>query len=94
MEKIETDILKHIYWKKTKVTELEYDENLEWNIVRVYPSIIKHRWMGMGGSITESSCYNYNLLPKEKQIRNYCYGIIIRKICIILLTNCISLMKK
>lgn len=67
MEKIETDILKHIYWKKTKVNEVEYDENLEWNIVRVYPSIIKHRWMGMGGSITESSCYNFNLLSKEKQ---------------------------
>lgn len=49
--------------EKTKVTELEYDGNLEWNIVRVYPSIIKHRWIGMGGSITEFSCYNYNILP-------------------------------
>ncbi len=48
MEKITTDITKHIYWKKTKVTELEYDENLEWNIVRVYPNHIKHKWIGMG----------------------------------------------
>ncbi len=48
MEKITTDITKHIYWKKTKVNELEYDENLEWNIVRVYPNHIKHKWIGMG----------------------------------------------
>lgn len=76
MEKIETDIMKHIYWKKTKVTELEYDENLEWNIVRVYPNHIKHKWIGMGGSITEASCYNYNLLSKEKQKKfiNAYYG--------------------
>lgn len=67
MKKIETNIKKHIYFEESELTSLRWNLNDEWNIVRVYPEILKQKWYGMGGSITEASCINLSKLSISKQ---------------------------
>jgi len=65
MKRIETDILNHKYFLESDIEEFLYDTSFEWNIVKVYPSILLQTWYGMGGSITESSAFNIMKLSKE-----------------------------
>lgn len=67
MKKIVTNIKEKKYWQESKITAELYDYSWEWNIVKVYPEIKKQKWHGMGGALTEASCYNILKLPKEKQ---------------------------
>jgi len=67
MKKIKTNIKKKEYLKEEEIEGLAYQEDYEWNIIKPYPNIKKQLWHGMGGSFTESSCYNILKLPKEKQ---------------------------
>lgn len=67
MKKIETNIKDKIYLKESFLKEEIYNKKYEWNIIRVYPYKEKRRWLGLGGSITEASCYNFSLLSEEKQ---------------------------
>lgn len=77
MKKIETNILAKKYFEKTNIFFEPYDPSYEWNIVRCYKELKKQMWYGMGGSITESSAYNFYSLPKEKQeeLLDLYYGI-------------------
>jgi len=71
--KIVTDIQHHLYWKEMNIYE-EQEANCEWNIIRIIKTAPKQNWHGMGGSFTESSCYNFTKLPFLKQqefIENY-----------------------
>lgn len=67
MKKIVTNIKEKTYWQEIEIKETKYDETWEWNIVKVYPNIKKQKWHGMGGALTEASCYNILKLSKEKQ---------------------------
>lgn len=67
MIKIETNIKERKYLEETIVDDETYDSNYEWNIVRVYKEYSKGTWLGMGGAITETSCYNFFKLSIQKQ---------------------------
>lgn len=67
MKKIVTNIREKMYWKESEITKEQYDSSWEWNIVRAYPNIKKQKWFGMGGSLTEVSCYNILKLSPKKQ---------------------------
>ena len=66
MKKIETNILKQTYLKESDTIDIFYDPSYEWNIIRCYEDQKNEMWYGMGGSITESSAYNFYLLPSKK----------------------------
>lgn len=67
MRKIVTNIKERMYWKESEIAEEWYDYSWEWNIVRVYPNIKKQKWYGIGGALTEASCYNIFKLEVDKQ---------------------------
>lgn len=67
MKKIVTNIKEKKYWEEIEIKETKYNDTWEWNIVKVYPNIKKQKWYGMGGALTEASCYNILKLSKEKQ---------------------------
>ncbi len=67
MKKIVTNIKEKIYWKESEIVTEQYDITWEWNIVRAYPNIKMQKWLGMGGALTEASCYNIFKLPEAKQ---------------------------
>ena len=66
MRKIETNIQEQKHFEETKISFEPYDESYEWNIIRCYEDQKNEMWYGMGGSITESSAYNFYLLPSKK----------------------------
>lgn len=72
MLKIETNIKEKKYLYETNIDCLNNNKN----IIEVYPNKIKQKYLGMGGAITEVSCYNLNKLPESKQqeLLNYYYG--------------------
>ena len=67
MKKIETNVVKKIYWQETEVEEIQETDPWEWNVVQIISDNPKQKWLGMGGTFTESSCYNIHLLSAEKQ---------------------------
>lgn len=67
MKKIETNIKDKKYFEETNINFEAYDLSYEWNIVRPYPNYKKQTWYGLGGSITQSSAYNFSLLSEKKQ---------------------------
>lgn len=67
MKKIETNVSKKIYWQKTEVEEIQETDPWEWNVIQIISDNPKQKWLGMGRTFTESSCYNIHLLSAEKQ---------------------------
>lgn len=67
MKKIRTNIKKRKYLEESTINEKFYDGIWEKNIVRCYPKIKKQKWLGLGGALTEASCYNLLKMSYEKQ---------------------------
>lgn len=67
MKKIVTDILNQKYFEETEAPMRIPDCFWEWSLVWLEPSIKKQQWLGLGGAITQASCFNYQKLSKEKQ---------------------------
>lgn len=71
MKKIVTNINKHLYLSEEEISLEDYSSKWEWNIVRLYDTK-NQKWYGVGGSFTESSCYNISKLSErtQKQLLN------------------------
>ena len=67
MKKIETNMAKKIYWQETEIEEITQTDTWEWNVIQILSDNPRQKWLRMGGTFTESSCYNIHLLSKEKQ---------------------------
>lgn len=66
MKKTITDINNKVYLKEEFLKE---SNNLENNIIEVFPNEEITTFLGFGGAITESSAYNYQKLSKENRIK-------------------------
>lgn len=65
MLKYETNIKEKKYWYKSIIKKSTSTNNN--NIIIIDSNNIKQKYLGMGGAITEVSCYNLNKLPINKQ---------------------------
>ena len=65
--KIETCIDEKKYWETTIIDENNRADDIEFNVVRIYPEIAKQQWLGMGGALTEASIHNFTKLSYEQQ---------------------------
>lgn len=64
MLKYETNIKEKKYWYKLKINKTN---KISKNVITINTDNIKQKYLGMGGTITEVSCYNLNKLPIDKQ---------------------------
>ena len=67
MKKFVTDILSEKYFLEMEISTRIPDCFWEWSLICLLPTIKKQKWLGLGGAITQSSCFNYQKLSKEKQ---------------------------
>ena len=66
--KYETSKEQNLYFNKTFINTIKkYSQNMEKNIIMLYPEIEFQEFIGFGGAITESSAYCYSLLPSTKK---------------------------
>ena len=67
MKKIETKINSDVIFKVKRLKGHKFTAKDEFGVIRIYPEIEKQSWLGLGGALTESSCYNYQKLPSDKR---------------------------
>lgn len=81
--KIETNKNKNMYFQKSKIKPKKYSKWTDRLVVNVYPDITYQEFLGFGACITESSAYNYSLLPedKKKQFMQDMFGEINYSLC-------------
>ncbi len=65
--KFETNKDKNLYFNQSIIKEKKYSPKQENQIVNIYPKIEYQEFLGIGAAITESSAYNYSLLPTNKK---------------------------
>ena len=65
--KIETNKNKNLYFNQTKIKPKKYSKWTDRLVINVYPSMTYQQFLGFGAAITESSAYNYSLLPEDKK---------------------------
>ena len=65
--KIETNTNKNLYFNETKIKPKKYSKWTDRLVVNIYPDITYQEFQGFGACITESSAYNYSLLPDDKK---------------------------
>ena len=66
--KIETNKNKSLYFNETTIKPKKYSKWIDRLVVNIYPDMQYQEFLGFGACITESSAYNYSLLPEEKKI--------------------------
>lgn len=67
--KIETNYKRNLYYNKTDIKSKKLPNNIEKEIINVYPDIKYQTIIGFGGAITESASYSYNKLPNSSKER-------------------------
>lgn len=75
IKKIETNIKRGLFLYQTTVTKIKsYTDNVENNVLNIYPDITYQELIGFGGALTDSSCYVLNNIDvdlKNKIIDEY-----------------------
>ena len=66
IKKYTTDIFNNKFFQEESVP-LITDCREENNIINIHPEIELQDWLGLGGALTNSTCYNLNKLSKELQ---------------------------
>ena len=66
--KIETNYKKKIFHKKYDNLKIEkLTDNIEFEVINIYPNLTFQSFIGFGGAFTEATGYSINLLPRDLQ---------------------------
>lgn len=67
IKKIETNYKRKMFLNEKKVSSKKYSENIENQVINIYPEITYQSILGFGGAFTEATGYAIKKLPLQKQ---------------------------
>ena len=66
VKRIITNEKKKLYFKEYE-SNLDYVNDIEFNKINIYPELLKQKFIGFGGAVTESVAYSYSLLNEDNK---------------------------